>query len=97
MAKNNQNIVKQNVYQCSFKTAVRQETLKRTAKFAPELIAEGFADGVSMEQGNLVKGCFDDPTNFSSVDPAANIHTDKFAMMLNDVDVPDIDPAGARE
>lgn len=85
MAKKSKNIVKR-----MYKITGTFTEYKRTAKFAPELIAEGFADGVSMEQGNLLKQYFDDPTS-QDVDPATNINSDKFSMLASGYESPSTD------
>ena len=65
--------------------------LRRRAKFAPQLIADGFRDAVSQNQGNLLKTVFDDPTS-DVVDPYTNIHSDKFALMKEGMETTQVDP-----
>lgn len=62
-----------------------KQPLHRSAKFGPQLIAEGLLNGVTNEQGNLVKGFFDDP-NVNTVEPTCNIDTDKFSLMTQNFD-----------
>ena len=64
--------------------------LRRRAKFAPQMIADGLSEGVSQEQGNLLKQFFDQPDN-NQVDDFCNIHSDKFSMMQNDINT-SVDP-----
>lgn len=66
-------------------------TLKRRARFAPQLLAEGLSSGIVSDQGNLVHGAFDDPDS-TSVDPYVDIHSDKFALLQNALLTPQVDP-----
>lgn len=68
-----------------------KRSLQRSAKFGPQLIAEGLLNGVTNEQGNLVKGFFDDP-NVDTVDPSCNIDSDKFVMMNQNFQDVTVDP-----
>lgn len=63
------------------------ETLRRRARFAPQLLADGLTSGIVSDQGNLVHSAFDEGTD---VDPYVDIHSDKFQLMQNE-----LTPAGA--
>lgn len=68
-----------------------KNVLHRRAKFAPQLIADGFIEGVAADQGNLLKSAFDDP-NSNVVDPFTNIDSDKFDMMAKEIQTTEVDP-----
>lgn len=65
--------------------------LQRRAKFAPQLIADGFRDSVSQNQGNLLKAVFDEPNN-DTVDPFTDINSDKFSLMRDGIENTQADP-----
>lgn len=66
--------------------------LQKRAKFAPQMIADGFTDAITSQQGNLMKGAFDLPDD-NTVDPYSNINSDKFAMMNADIQAMSVDPS----
>lgn len=98
MAKKDKNIVKPNypIMGCDMSVQNIHLPLRRRARFAPQLIADGFREGVSQEQGNLLKSAFDEP-NSDKVDPFTNIHSDKFDLMKSDVESPSADPVPNQE
>ena len=67
--------------------------IKRTAKYAPQLLADGLTYGVTSTQGNLVHGIFDEDGS-TTVDPMSDIMSDKFANMQNGLDSKSPDMSG---
>lgn len=65
--------------------------VKRRAKFAPQQLADGLTSGIVSDQANLVHGSFDEPGVFL-VDPYCDIHSDKFALMQQQIDIVSVDP-----
>lgn len=65
--------------------------LQKRAKFAPQMIADGFTDAITSQQGNLMKNAFDQPDS-DVVDPFSNINSDKFAMLNADIQAMSVDP-----
>lgn len=72
----------------------RKISLKRRAKFAPQLLADGLTSGIVSDQGNLVHSVFDDPGS-TMVDPYSNIHSDKFQLMQEHINPAVVDPNSA--
>lgn len=70
--------------------------LHKRAKFAPQMIADGFTDAITSQQGNLMKGAFDLPDD-NTVDPFSNINSDKFAMLNADIQAMSVDPSPTDE
>lgn len=73
----------------SAKSIGLKRQIKRRARFAPQLLADGLTSGIVSDQANLVHGAFDDGTD---VDPFANIHSDKFDLMNSRLNTPSVDP-----
>lgn len=93
MAKKIKNIVKPSYPRMGMPmnmTGVKN-VLHRRAKFAPQLIADGFIEGVAADQGNLLKSAYDDPKS-DVVDPFTNIDSDKFLMMAQEFHTTEVDP-----
>lgn len=67
----------------------RVKKLKRKARFAPQLLADGLSSGIVSDQGNLVHGAFDEG---AEVDDYVNIHSDKFVMLQRNLDSFSVDP-----
>lgn len=63
--------------------------LKRRARFAPQLLADGLTSGIVSDQANLVHGAFDEG---SDVDPFADIHSDKFDLLNSQLHTMSVDP-----
>lgn len=72
----------------------RKVYVKRPAKFAPELLAEGLSSGIIQSSNTLMHGEFDD-ADATGVDPIANIASDKFAMMQSNMSMPNFDAGGS--
>ena len=71
----------------------KKKYIKRTAKFAPQLLADGLTYGVTSTQGNLVHGIFDEDGS-TAVDPMSDIMSDKFANMQSGLDSKSPDLSG---
>lgn len=74
----------------------KKKYIKRTAKYAPQLLADGLTHGVVSDQGNLVHGMFDEPGS-SVVDPFVNIESDKFDLMNMGLEPQAVDVPGPVE
>lgn len=72
-----------------FVSDTRKKFIKRRARFAPQLLADGLTSGIVSDQANLVHGCFDESEN---VDPYCNIHSDKFALMQKGLETVSVAP-----
>ena len=70
----------------------RKKYLKRRARFAPQLLAEGLSSGIVSDQGNLVHGAFDEGTD---IDPYVNISSDKFETLQKGLAAVAVDPSTA--
>lgn len=81
-------IPKMSVY--SVNEVGKKRYIKRRARFAPQLLADGLTSGIVSDQGNLVHGCFDDGPD---IDPFCNIHSDKFDIMNQSMQPVSVDPA----
>lgn len=66
-------------------TRNKKTFIKRTAKYAPQLLADGLTYGVTSTQGNLVHGIFDEDGS-TAIDPMSNIMSDKFENMQKGLD-----------
>lgn len=75
-------------YQCVAR--YKKTFIKRTAKYAPQLLADGLTYGVTSTQGNLVHGIFDDDGS-TKVDPMSDIMSDKFTNMQKGLDTAKFD------
>lgn len=60
---------------------------KRPARYAPELIALGLSSGIISDKGNLVAGVFDE-VGSTAIDPFCNIESDKFQLMMQEMETP---------
>lgn len=67
-------------------------TLRRRARYAPQLLADGLTSGIVSDQGNLVHSAFDDG---SDVDPYVNIQSDKFQLMQSEMQLAAAPTGGA--
>lgn len=76
---------------CMDCSSLPARALKRRARYAPQLLAEGLSSGIVSDQGNLVHGAFDDVES-NGVDPYVDISSDKFAIMNNDLQPVSVDP-----
>lgn len=75
-----------------YRTEGRKVFKRRPARFAPELIALGLSSGIISDKGNLVAGVFDE-VGATAVDPFCNIESDKFQMMMQEMETPSPAPA----
>lgn len=73
-----------------FASDTRKKFIKRRARFAPQLLADGLTSGIVSDQANLVHGSFDESED---VDPYCNIHSDKFALMQLGLDSVSVSPS----
>ena len=78
-------------FYCMDCSSLPARALKRRARFAPQLLAEGLSSGIVSDQANLVHGAFDDADS-TGVDPYVDIHSDKFSIMNNDLQPVSVDP-----
>ena len=76
----------------SLQTIGHKKYLKRRARFAPQLLAEGLSSGIVSDQGNLVHGAFDEG---AEIDPYVNIASDKFETMQKGLASVSVDPTPA--
>lgn len=60
--------------------------LKRRARFAPQLLADGLTNGIVSDQGNIMKGVFDE-NGSTKVDPMCDLSSDKFMNMQKEIDI----------
>ena len=75
-----------------YRSEGRKVFKRRPARYAPELIALGLSSGIISDKGNLVAGVFDE-VGATAVDPFCNIESDKFQMMMQEMETPS--PAAA--
>lgn len=75
-----------------YRSEGRKVFKRRPARYAPELIALGLSSGIISDKGNLVAGVFDE-VGATTVDPFCNIESDKFQMMMNEMETPSPAPA----
>ena len=73
-------------------SSLPERPLKRRARFAPQLLADGLTSGIVSDQGNLVHGAFD-AEDATSVDPYVNIHSDKFELLASQMTPVSVDPS----
>lgn len=66
--------------------------LRRRARYAPQLLADGLTSGIVDSQANLVHGAFDEAGS-TVVDPYCDISSDKFALMQRGLDFISVDPS----
>ena len=71
----------------------KPQFVKRRARFAPQLLADGLTSGIVSDQGNLVHGAFDDGPD---VDVFANIYSDKFEILNQSLQPVVVDPASTQ-
>lgn len=71
----------------------KPQFVKRRARFAPQLLADGLTSGIVSDQGNLVHGAFDDGPD---VDVFANIHSDKFDILNQSIQPVTVDPGSTQ-
>ena len=76
---------------CFDSSSLPCRSVKRRARYAPQLLAEGLSSGIVSDQGNLVHGAFDD-VDSKGVDPYVDISSDKFSIMNNDLQPVSVDP-----
>lgn len=79
---------------CGIKTPNRPTYVKRRAKFAPDLLAEGLSTGVVTSANTLLHGYFDED-GVSAVDRHVNIQSDKFENMAMELVAPSPDPSSS--
>lgn len=70
----------------------KSSPIKRTARFAPQLLADGLTSGIVSDQGNLVHGAFDED-GATEVDAFVNIASDKFDLMQRGLTSPQVSPS----
>lgn len=79
---------------CGIKTPNRPTHVKRRAKFAPDLLAEGLSTGIVSSANTLLHGYFDDD-DVTKVDRHVNIQSDKFENMAMELVAPSADPSSS--
>lgn len=70
----------------------RSQPVRRRAKFAPDLLAEGLSTGIVSSANTLLHGFFDED-GVTKVDRLVDIHSDKFANMMAEIQPPSADPS----
>ena len=70
----------------------RSQPVRRRAKFAPDLLAEGLSTGIVSSANTLLHGFFDED-GVTNVDRLVDIHSDKFANMMAEIQPPSADPS----
>lgn len=66
--------------------------VRRRARYAPQLLADGLTSGIVDSQANLVHGAFDE-AGCTAVDPYCDISSDKFSLMQLGLDSISVDPS----
>ena len=69
----------------------RKTYIRRRAKFAPNLLAEGLSTGIVSSANTLLHGYFDEDGS-TKVDRLVDIQADKFDNMMKELASPSADP-----
>lgn len=70
----------------------RKTYIRRRARFAPDLLAEGLSTGIVSSSNTLLHGFFDEDGS-TKVDRLVDIQADKFDNIMNDLASPSADPS----